>query len=372
MAERNYSQFKNIKLDSLKGIFNGHNIILLKKFNIVTLDQFFVLCLDEQLVKDICFCEETYNTIMGINRLLRCKYLNEDPEIDFNFRNDNLDDAKKLYEKLGFSLNVIYALLRAGYTTRIFFKTIGMPKSVNEFAKVKNLGIKGYREIIAKISIVKNYYNNCDKKLISKSNLVKIKDIMLSQLYGMFNGYTLHLLKENGIITLEDLFLKTKDVSNVKKMCLSYTIDPEHMYHIIMNTTRLLRCRFFNEDPLINVLFRSNDHNDIKTLALQLGYSRQVYVSLITSNFTPLKLYKMIISKESVKKLLDTGIFGVSSANEIVEKARIVIDFYKEHPNKIKELENLLFESELLIKENLKLQEHINIIDDDVVRLRKL
>lgn len=153
-------EYSDIKLNSLPGLLSETTLKLLNACGIITVGDllqksedrdFHLMLLDEKSV---------YKEFDAAIKLLKCKYLDIDPFIEF-------DPEKPIDETLtdfGFSTRVINAFRRRGYTSKDFFEVMNNNQNKQILSKIRNLGKKGLQEVIFKTSIVFDYYDRHKKK----------------------------------------------------------------------------------------------------------------------------------------------------------------------------------------------------------------
>lgn len=90
----------------------------------------------------------------NIIKLLKCKYLNEDPKINFK-----ITERLPFYEQFGFSRQVISCLCRSRDFNPDKFIELLYSDS-NKLRNITRLGEAGYGEILYKMSIILNYYKS--------------------------------------------------------------------------------------------------------------------------------------------------------------------------------------------------------------------
>lgn len=156
MEKENY---KNIELSSLDYLFSNASTRVLCAWNIITIGDLF------EKYEDIYrFTGGTYNNISVAYRLLKCKYLGIDPEIEIN----DTDDISDISKKMAFSNRATNLLLRSKITTieliKIIMEDDEVIASKELMCKIRNCGQKTAGEIFSKMSIVLDYYNNTKKE----------------------------------------------------------------------------------------------------------------------------------------------------------------------------------------------------------------
>lgn len=175
-----YIEYKEISISDLGSrYFSIPAIKLLNEVNIYTLQDLFLY--EETDIKEILSKArvtvniQTQNEIIGTRRILRCKYLNENPKIPFNTPN-RLDIAVDF----GLSARAVNALYYGKYDSLKLYDIIRN----NEYGKltiVRNIGPNVSEEIKTKTSIAYDYYmNHCESIGNSKIySLLSLRELYL-------------------------------------------------------------------------------------------------------------------------------------------------------------------------------------------------
>lgn len=194
-----------------------------------------------------------------------------------------------------------------------------------------------------------------------------IKNIELNTL-NIIEPNTLKIFKTFGINNLGELF-DVQDTPAFREYCEEY-INKHTYYEFcislynrnIINTIRLLRCKYLDEAPLIEI---DDEQMDINELFDLLAFSGRTSRALIRSHiFSGInaKEYFKIIQNNNIKRILfKVRNLGKESIFEIIEKTNIIIDYYKRHSNeKVQDEDN---EIEYLKNELQRLREESEKID---------
>lgn len=192
-----------------------------------------------------------------------------------------------------------------------------------------------------------------DKKE-TKQEIIENKNVESLQYY--FTNKVLSYLNSKNIKTLGQLFtFVDKNKDNLSEETIAYKE--------IINTTKILRCKYYNEDPLINI----EDVNLVsKDLYNLLGFSirtsnalnRAYFCDNAQEFFTKFKNDTLEIELKNVKGL------GMVSRMEIMKKVSIVMKYYLK--NQSKSLEDLKRELENLKDLRILLDDKINLIKEEI------
>lgn len=153
-----YKEFENISLDDLKYFFVSESIIVLNKLGVNNLSGLFKLYDEGNLAS--YFPVRNYNRILRSVKLLRCKYLDEDPSIDIDNK-----DIENNCDSLGLSIRAYTCIVR--YFNNLLdnnnsfnlFDFIREPNSFEKLSNVRNLGRYATEEVYERVMIVINYYD---------------------------------------------------------------------------------------------------------------------------------------------------------------------------------------------------------------------
>lgn len=166
-------ELKNIDINNLTVFFSTSILKQLTNYGITNLEQLFAFAMTPDFVTYFNRCaiwDEVSNTI----RLLRCKYLHEDPLIDIN---DEQIESEELYKFLGFSTRSTHCLQRIDFckNAKEFFEKMRNPLERVKLNRVRNLGENSLREILEKSNIVIHYYENLKEREERPKNLEKVE-----------------------------------------------------------------------------------------------------------------------------------------------------------------------------------------------------
>ncbi|MBQ6323538.1 MAG: hypothetical protein IJI22_01760 [Bacilli bacterium] len=182
-------EIANIYIRDLYEFFSSNAQTMLEKAGIHKLGE--LLNLSERSDFARYFSDKkAFGEVLGTVKILRCKFLGEDPLIDIN--SEELEPLE-LYQKLGFSTRVINALRRTLYCTnaKTFFERITSSDIESKLKGIRNLGSGGAKEVIIKTNIVIDYYKNKDNVKTDDDTQKEIQELNeeLQELIAMRNRY---------------------------------------------------------------------------------------------------------------------------------------------------------------------------------------
>lgn len=158
-------EYSNIKLESLVGLFTEASLKVLAEHNISTVGDllsfsdnsaFYGMVLSNQ--------KATYKEIRGAIRLLKCKYLDIDPMITFEDTEDAYKDMRNFGKEIGFSTRTENVLCRSRISPRSLFELMNDPSGEAQLYRIRNAGGTVVQEILLKMTILTDYYDNKEKK----------------------------------------------------------------------------------------------------------------------------------------------------------------------------------------------------------------
>lgn len=166
-----YKEFESISMNELNSFFSFGAIELLQKMNVNNLSQLFQL--SDKGILDSNFPIRFYNHIFRGIKLLRCKYLDEDPLIDI--KKKNIDSN---CEYLGLTVRSYTCLSRyfryvSDNSNINLFDFIREPNSFVKLHKIRNMGEKSAKEVYERAMIVIDYYDRHkedNKVVVNESN----------------------------------------------------------------------------------------------------------------------------------------------------------------------------------------------------------
>ena len=154
-------EYLDIKLNSLSGLLSQSALsLLLSAFNIITVGDLLKKSEDRDFYLSLLNEKSVYKEIEVAIKLLKCKYLDVDPYIEF----DSEKSIEELSDDFAFSTRVFNCLRRGGFTAKTFFDLMYDDQIEQKLSRIRNLGAKGLQEILLKTSIVFEYYDRHKKK----------------------------------------------------------------------------------------------------------------------------------------------------------------------------------------------------------------
>lgn len=205
MNEINYDEFKNITIESIEKEYFSHQASLyLKEMEINTLADLFsfdILSLSSipTKSKQLRNQDTVADEIIGTVKLLKYKYLGEELDICFD-EPDKID----LKTSFGFSAILNTNVSRKYWRNMSEFIEIVKNGEFDKFSNIRGIGITLYNQMVAKCSIVSDYYKNSQIKQ-NKSNSRKIE--ILQEIRKLSLELENILLSE-GKIAVEDMLLR--------------------------------------------------------------------------------------------------------------------------------------------------------------------
>lgn len=168
--EQKYSkEYKDISLMSLSMYFSIAVINALAKMNIVTLEDLFVASTKQEFIS-LCYKSKFCNEILGTTKILKCKYLNEDPGIDIS---DEEQPFISYARMLGFSTRAINVLRRSGwsdYSFKRFIERMCEDDIDQRLSRLRNMGDNTKAEILLKVTIITDYYSKKKEENVSNQD----------------------------------------------------------------------------------------------------------------------------------------------------------------------------------------------------------
>lgn len=195
-----------------------------------------------------------------------------------------------------------------------------------------------------------------------ENEVLDINDVNIDSLEGFyFSKKVVNYLKSCSIYTLKDLIC----VFDNPELCVLY-LAKKGFYSEIASNLRIIRCKYFNEDPLINI---NDDTANLIYLFEQLGI---MYRSCGSSD----DLLKSVSVKEAFEFvrnnpdklfaiLMKLRNIGAKKAEFIMNKIKIVVNYYEKNVNNKpveEEYEDVLAEFKRLKKERQELDEKIALV----------
>ncbi len=159
------SNSANIKLESLSGLLTGTALKLLSQNNIVTVGDLLTASdnsvLYDMILNDI---KAVYIEIRGAIRLLKCKFMNIDPLIEFVDTGHQSDDMRQFSREIGFSTRTKNVLCLRGISPKRLYEIMHNANEQSSLYRMRNAGEGVVQEIIMKTTILTDFYDAKDKK----------------------------------------------------------------------------------------------------------------------------------------------------------------------------------------------------------------
>ena len=174
MLAETQGNFTTIPLVNLTGFFTSNTLAILQNNGIITIGDLFVRSSKPNFIDSLGKINKNItNEILGAIKLLRCKYLDEDPLIE---EDDSLDMETIRY-KFGFSIRVWNALIRYGFNWKENLKFFETMRNQEErdyvLRRIRNMGPVGIEEVINKTQIVFDYHDRHKAKETESSDVEK-------------------------------------------------------------------------------------------------------------------------------------------------------------------------------------------------------
>lgn len=154
-----------IKLESLSGLLTDGSLKLLSKNNISTVEDLLNISDNNDLYNMLLNnSNTTCREILGAIRLLKCKYMGIDPMIIITDTKDDFKDMKVFGKEIGFSMRTENILCRAGISPKKLYELMHDPNKEAKLYRLRNAGDLVVQEIIFKMSIITDFYDEKEKK----------------------------------------------------------------------------------------------------------------------------------------------------------------------------------------------------------------
>lgn len=199
---------------------------------------------------------------------------------------------------------------------------------------------------------------------INSENVIPeaVKNIGISKLENLFSLHTINLIKQYNIFTLGDLI----GIVDTPILCLEY-FGTTNYYDEIVNTVRILKCKYLNEDPIIDI----NDDQNVSSEFFKL-----LGVRVVSSFFLSfwkgksVKDFFALMKKPSIKReLMRIRNFGKQQVDSLIERVNIVLDYYENNTQTIP-LNQIMGEStesyEYIVKKYQRLKNERQQLDREI------
>lgn len=257
-------------------------------------------------------------------------------------------------------------ILTQEFIDELLFDGIVIPKKVTGYVKVC-LETNSKKQNIENISLPKE---NVTENVVPDAS----QNITIDSLGDLFTINIIRLLNKYNVITLADLI---KVVDN-PTLCIEYFGNSRY-YDEIVNTTRLLKCKYLDEDPMIDI----NDEEKasiefLKSLGVRPNYRLLYYFE----NKSIKEVFALAKKEDITDKLMKINSVGKTIAQSTVNRVNIISDYYERHPEKIPSpvideelssvsLEEVYAELKRLKEEKEKLDSQIEIVLRKIKKLEK-
>lgn len=199
---------------------------------------------------------------------------------------------------------------------------------------------------------------NCSQETINEEVHLndEISQINLNSFEWLLTPPALNKLKLMGITTIGDLLM----IGSSSKF-LNRLDGDRHLKLQILGAIRLLRCKYLDEDPLID----ENDNIDISIISEKFGFSKRTRNCLGNARFnskrTNNKFFKLMRNYEMREYLLSReSNIGPKVISEIIYKVQIVLDYHDRHQK------NTKYDAETNLNDNLSLED----LNKELLRLK--
>ena len=188
--------------------------------------------------------------------------------------------------------------------------------------------------------------------------------IYINHMTDMFTNASIRLLADCHIITLADLF-KASDNHDFILLFTSARINKKGQLHDeILGTTRLLKCEYLKEDPIIDFA-----HPETIDYARDLGLSTMA-ANILNNNHITMQECVTMASENDFSPILNLKQCGEKTSKEIIHKINIVYDYYMDKTFlQENDLSQLFLELKRLNEENQKIINQIGIVQNKIERI---
>ena len=363
-----YEKLKSVSLDEVKGFFNKNTFnFLTKYYGILTLGDLFICDYNGELLEKILVDGDKdkrtryYQKLKATINILKCKYLNENIHLDENTRWEEFDiklglssidkinlqkfgilnlssllnlcfvnDFSILYKIPNFDANEASILVNKIKVIYNYLKSkkdnlqVTPKEPVKESSKNENTSIdkiillhnelkilnEANRRLTLEINKVTEQIN--EKKQSSNSgtslDYETLKNTSLLEVENFFSKQNFHFLISNGFVSLWDIF--NKDFYN--EMVNNYQYYPYNERKKIISTVKIIRCKYFGDDPFVREVTSYKVFEDklgislntVMFLHYQLCINNVADLLNLFENSQLIKLYYNQIDSTLIHKLL--------------------------------------------------------------------
>lgn len=168
-SEEIHGEFTKISIYDIPGFFSTDAIKVLRELEIYNVGDLFSKSSQPDFIINLG-TKKVASEILSSIKLLKCKYLGEDPLID---ETDELD-IKEICSKFGFSTRITNSLVRAGFnydgSKLKFFEVMRKPEIREEILrKAVKMGASSIDELVIKTQIVLDYH---DKQAMKQFEII--------------------------------------------------------------------------------------------------------------------------------------------------------------------------------------------------------
>ncbi len=192
----------------------------------------------------------------------------------------------------------------------------------------------------------------------------------LDKYSDFFSAYALKFLNKNGITNLEGLFNWTNNLSLLSFFPNNCSSSIK-MYKEIYGTSKLLKCYYFNENPMLDIYKPLTMKEQIDFL-YEMGLSVKSANCLARANFTRDKILLFFKNNTIEEELVKVESLGRRSINEIILKFKILIDYYDKNPKIDDEINDLVFELNILYQQRNTIDQKIYTLEDKIENMKRL
>lgn len=184
-------------------------------------------------------------------------------------------------------------------------------------------------------------------------------NMRLNTIPTLFMNGTLAYLEERDIYTIGDLLNKTQN----KEFNSEVLKDSVVFYKEITTALKLLKCKYLNIDPLVDLTI--NENTTMDDVCEMFGFDARVTSSVKRKGYTPKEFFDLLKDDEMEFKLRTIRNLGTLGIEQIMFKTSIILNYYENKKNNEKNMtEDETIES--LTKELLQTKEEIQRLNSRV------
>lgn len=160
--------YYSINIESLKGLFSTSLMNFLNDNKILTIGSLLEISCNNDFWNTLLDKDKIlYYELLSVIKLLKCKYLGIDPNINISDDDNKNDDIIEFFDKIGYSSRTRNCLSKALFTTKDIYIIMHSPNRERKFGRIRNAGVGVVNEIMIKTSIVIDFYDEKRKKEIN-------------------------------------------------------------------------------------------------------------------------------------------------------------------------------------------------------------